>query len=252
MRYFIKFIILICFLWAGFALTGCSDTKQKKQDEYLIKVGDKILTVADFNKAFEIAKAAYSYQIMQQPEAIRNARLRLVKQMTEETILLERAKEIGITVTESEVEKAMADIKKDYPDNEFQNSLIENAVPYLTWKESLKRRLIMEKVIAKDLGDQIQITPDEISTYYKAHMNDAPVTPEMKETESKTPDLKPLDKDQKNNIVKILRQEKMEKAYVPWMEALKKKYTVEINKEQLQKITSLKNIRKSLASWNKH
>jgi hypothetical protein len=252
MRYFIKFIILISFLWAGFAVTGCSDIKQKNQDEYLIKVGDKILTVADFNKAFEIAQTAYSYKIMQQPEAIRNARLRLVKQMTEETILLERAKEIGVTVTESEVEKAMADIKRDYPDNEFQKSLIENAVPYLTWKESLKRRLLMEKVIAKDLGDKIHITPDEISEYYKTHLNDTPVTSEMKASEQKTPDVKPMEKEQKSDIVKILRREKMEKACTPWMEALKKKYIVEINKKQLQKITSLKNIRKSLASWKKH
>ncbi len=51
-------------------------------------------------------------------------------------ILLERAKEIGVKVTASEVEKAMADIKSDYPDHEFQNSLIENAIPYPSWKAS--------------------------------------------------------------------------------------------------------------------
>ena len=244
--------MLICFLWAGCALTGCSDIKQKEQDEYLIKVGDKVLTVADFNKAFEIAKSAYSYNIMQKPEAVREARIRLVKQMTEELILLERAREIGLTVTASEVEKALADIKKDYPDDEFQQSLIENAVPYPTWKEGLKRRLLMEKVVARDLGDRIHIAPDDLSEYYKAHLNDVPVTSDRKAAEHQTSDVKATEKGQRDAIIKILRREKMEKAYPPWMEALKKKYVVEINKEQLQKITSLKNIRNSLASWKKH
>ena len=248
---FRSFRVLICLLWAGSALTGCADRKQNPQDEFLIKVGTRILTVADFNKAFEVAKAAYSYKIIQQPEVIRNTRLRLVRQMTEEMILLERAKEIGVTVTAPEVEKALADIKGEYPDDEFQKSLIENAVPYPTWKEALKRRLLIEKVVAKDLGNQIHITPDDISTYYKAHMDDTPGTSEKKETEHKTDDVKVPEKIQRDAVVKILRQEKLEKAYIPWIETLKNKYRVEINKAQLQKLTSLKNIRKSLAAWKK-
>jgi parvulin-like peptidyl-prolyl isomerase len=245
-------------LWNAFAVTGCSDLEQKQPDEYLIKVGDRIMTVGEFNKAFEIAKTAYSYNRIQKPEAIREARLRLVQQMTEEMILLERAKEIGITVTASEVEKALADIKGDYPGNEFQNLLIENAVPYPTWEKGLKRRLLMEKVIAKDLGDQIHITSDDISKYYKAHLGDVtgtpdaevtePETPDAEATEPKTPEVKATEKEKQNAVAKKLRREKMENAYTSWMEALKKKYTVEINKEQFQKMTDLKYIRKHLAS----
>ncbi len=74
-RYFINIIFLICVLGIAWVLTGCADREHKKQDEYLIKVGDKIMTVADFNKAFEIAKAAYSYDMLQKPEAIREALL---------------------------------------------------------------------------------------------------------------------------------------------------------------------------------
>jgi len=248
MRYFINIIALICLLGVGWALTGCADREQKKQDEYLIKVGDRIMTVADFNKAFEIAKSAYSYEILQKPEAVREALLRLVKQMTEEMILLERAKETGVTVTSSEVEKALADIKGDYPDNEFQNSLIENAVPYPSWKQALKRRLLMDKVIAKDLGDQIHVTPDDISEYEKAHPGESPAASDLKATESKTPDVKTMEKAGHDAIVKLLRREKLENAYPSWVEALKRKYTVEINVKELQKMTDLQQIRKRLAS----
>ena len=250
-RYFINVILLICLSGVGWPLSGCADREQKQQHECLIKVGDKIMTVADFNKAFEIAKTAYSFDVLQKPEAIRKALLRLVEQMTEEMIILERAKDIGVTVTASAVEKAMADIKKDYPGNEFQNSLIENAVPYPSWEQALRRRLLMEKAVAKDLGDQIHITPDDISNYYKTHSADTPVTPDPKAIEttgSKTSDLTATEKDRHDAVVKILRREKMEKAYTSWIESLKKRYTVEINEKQLKKMTDLKQIRKHLAS----
>jgi hypothetical protein len=145
--------------------------------------------------------------------------------MTEEMILLERAEELGITITDSEIEKAFEDIKGDYPDNVFQNMLLEYAVPYHSWRKGLKTRLLMEKVVTKELGDQVEITPDDISRYYEEHFKDDNITS----------DVKAVSKDINNIIIKILRREKMEKAYAPWIKKLKKKYTVEINKVQLEK-----------------
>ncbi len=228
-RYSIKFISLICFLWVGCTLVGCSDVEHKQKDEYFIKLGDRTITVADFNNAFEIAKNAYPQNRIQQPDVVREARLRLIQQMTEEIILLERAEELGITVTDSQVEKAITDIKSDYPDNIFQEILVEYAVPYRSWKEGLKTRLLMEKVITQELGDKIEITHDDISKYYEEHFKD----------DNTSPDMKTVSKDVNSIIIKILRKEKMEQAYTSWIKNLKNKYAVEINKKELEKLTGL-------------
>jgi len=87
--------------------------------------------------------------------------------------------------------------------------------------------LIMDKVITKELGDKIEISSDDISKYYKEHLNDDNMTSEEKA----------VPKDMNKTIIEILRREKMEKAYAPWIIELKNKYTVEINKEQLEKTT---------------
>ncbi|HUT43609.1 MAG TPA: SurA N-terminal domain-containing protein [Desulfobacterales bacterium] len=228
-RYSIKFISLICFLWVGYTLAGCSDFEHKQRNEYFIKVGDRTITVADFNKAFEIAKNAYPQNRIQRPDVNREVRLRLIQQMTEEMILLERAEELGITITDSQVEKALRDIKKDYPDNVFQEILLEYAIPYQSWKEGLKTRLLMEKVITQELGDKIEITHDDISKYYEEHFKD----------DNTSPDVKAVSKDINNIIIKILRKEKMEKAYASWIKKLKNKYAVKINKKELEKMTGL-------------
>jgi SurA-like N-terminal domain len=224
-RYSIKFVSFICILWVGVTLIGCSDAEHKQKDEYLIKVGNKTISVAEFNKAFEIAKNAYPKNSIEQPEVIRKVRWRLVQQMTEEMILLQRAEELGVTINDSEVEKTLEELKKDYPDNVFQEILLEYAIPYRSWREGLKTRLLMQKVIAKELGDKIEITNDDISTYYEEHFKDDDISSDVKEVPEDI-----------NNIIKnILRKEKMEKAYASWIEKLKNNYAVEINKKELEK-----------------
>lgn len=222
-------MFLICFLWVANTLIGCSDLEYKQSDKYFIKVGDRTITVADFNKAFEIAKNAYSHNRIQRPDVIRKARLRLIQQMTEEMILQERAEELGITVTDSQVEKALRDIKKDYPDNVFQEILLEYAIPYQSWRERLKTRLLLEKVITQELGDKIEITNDDISKYYEEHFKN----------DNTSPDVKEESKDINDIIIKILRKEKTEKAYTSWIIKLKKKYAVVINKKELETMTGL-------------
>jgi FKBP-type peptidyl-prolyl cis-trans isomerase (trigger factor) len=232
MRYSINFVSLICFLWVGYTLVGCSDFEHNQPnqiDEYFIKVGDRTITVADFNKAFEIAKNAYPHNRIQRPDVIREVRLRLIQQMTEEMILLERADELGITMTDSQVENALKDIKRDYPDNVFQEILLEYAIPYQSWKEGLKTRLLIEKLITQELGDKIEITQDDISKYYEEHLKD----------DDTSPNVKAVSKDINDTIIKLLRKEKMEKAYASWIKKLKNKYAIEINKKELEKMTRL-------------
>jgi FKBP-type peptidyl-prolyl cis-trans isomerase (trigger factor) len=149
--------------------------------------------------------------------------------MTEEMILLERADELGITMTDSQVENALKDIKRDYPDNVFQEILLEYAIPYQSWKEGLKTRLLIEKLITQELGDKIEITQDDISKYYEEHLKD----------DDTSPDVKAVSKDINDTIIKILRKEKMEKAYASWIKKLKNKYAIEINKKELEKMTRL-------------
>lgn len=226
-RYSIKFISLICLLGVGYFFVGCSDLKNQQQDEYVIKVGNRTMTVADFNKAFEIAKNAYPHNRILQPDLNQEIRLRLVQQMIEEMILLERAKELNIAITDSQVKAALKEIKKDYPDNVFQEILLEYAVPYRSWKEGLKTRLLMEKVIRQELDDTIEITDEDISKYYEEHFKD----------DSASPDGKAVPEDINNTIVKILHKEKMEKAYSSWIKELKSRYTVEVNQSALEKMT---------------
>ena len=225
----IKLIVPISFLLIVFSFSGCSNSEQKQSEEYFITVGGRGIAVSDFNTAFEIAKTAYSYPSVRQPGTLREARLRFIQQMIEEMLVLERAKELGIEITRMEVEQAAENIKGDYPDTVFQQMLLEYAVPYPTWEKRLETRLLMEKVIAEELGDQIEITPDDMAKYDEERSKEHGITFEVEAGSKGTDEI----------IIKNLRRKKMEKAYSSWINKLKKIYPVEINKELWGKIDGL-------------
>ncbi|MBN1931692.1 MAG: SurA N-terminal domain-containing protein [Desulfobacterales bacterium] len=214
------------FLVAIWSCIGCNNSGNQVDDEFLIRVGSRVITVFDFNMAFEMAKTAYPHNMIRNSDTFINAQLRLLKQIIEEQLLLEYAGELHIDVSNPEVEKAVAELKRDYPEDVFNQMLLEHAVPYECWRNGLKKRLIIEKLITQELVESIAITPEEISTYDK----------ENQAAENPTSDLIYGTKAGDEMIKKYLRRKKAEKAYHSWINKLQKRYKIEINKAQWQKI----------------
>ena len=227
MRNTYDFIILLGVALMALILAACANPDPVDEKEYVIRVGDSLLTVFDFNKAFEMAKTAYPHNVMQDPVALRESRLRLLNQLTEQMLIMERAKELGIETSEMEVEKTISDIKKDYPEDVFEQTLLEYAVSYDVWEEGLKKRLLIEKVVTAELSGKINITPEEISKYYAGYYKGDGLTSDLGDRSKNIDEI----------IITNLRRKKLEEAYKLWIKELQKKYTIEVNKVQLEKIT---------------
>ena len=212
------------------SFSGCVDSGSNPDNESLIQVRDRILTVLEFNQAFEIAKTAYPHNLRLQRDDFKNAQLRLLNQLMVEMIILERAEELGIDISDEEVAQAAAEIKKDYPEDTFEKTLLEFAVSYESWETRLRNRLLMEKVVDRELKDQIVINPEDIADYYKKHFK-------IKNPDS---DHGARSADINEMIIKHLRREKTEEAYKKWIKKLKQQYAIEINSSQWEKISGAK------------
>jgi parvulin-like peptidyl-prolyl isomerase len=222
--YLIRLIWPIFFV---FLSIGCGEKDSGLGKEALIRVEDRVVTVLDFNEAFEISKMAFDSSVGEQSEDLQKAQLRLLNEMIIEMILLEKAQEIGITITDAELDAAVGAIKNDYPAGEFEETLLEFAVSYDTWTKRLKARLIIDKVIEKELENRITITPEDISDYFQRNY--------LGKTGESSPN--PASGDINQIIVKQLRRQKAEEGYKAWIEELKAKYKIEINGEQWKKIS---------------
>jgi len=218
-------------LWAmflGYALFGCSYFGENEDDIVLIRVGNRVTTVGDFKRTFEITKTAYPHSALQEESTYKEAQIRLLNQITEEMIILERAEELGIHISDTDLEKAVSKIKEDYPKDVFEEMLLENAVSYESWKERLRTRLVIQKTIAKEVESKIEITPDDISEYYKSRRKE----------ENPNSNLGTIENESEELIVDELRRKKAEDKYHKWIKELQGTYTIEINNEAWDKINS--------------
>ncbi len=205
--------------------TGCGEPAAPSAgEEWLVRVAGKVRSAADYFRALELAKMAYPHNALQESEIIRDIRLRVLSQMEEELLLLMVAEKSGISISDGELHGQAAALRADYPEGEFEKTLLANAVSEEAWLESLKGRLLMEKVIDETLGAAVSITPEEIGALYAEY------------TGSQDP--------QENGaisqkMVKRLRRQKAEAVYGQWLEELRRKHPVEINEKKWEEIEAL-------------
>lgn len=172
-----------------------------------VRVGETRLSQTGFQKAFEIYKTAYVHEDISRPEVLAGARRDFLKQMVERLTLLERARELGLSIPAEELEKAVAAATAGYEEGEFEETLLESAIALETWKSELRARLLMERTVEADLAARVSVTAEELEAYLQTP--DAPQAPGEAE--------------------RRLRRRKVEAAYGPWLDRLQERYTVEIN-----------------------
>ncbi len=216
---------LIAIIAMGLGIGACGS--KNADDDYLLRVGDSVITVLEFKHAIAAAGEEAFPGEREIPSEVKNdLRLRVLNQLTEELLISEYARNQGFQVTEAELERAVNDIKADYPDNTFEETLLENAVSFKSWRQKLARRLLVEKVIGKELVDQVKITSEDVAAYYQTHYAQGP--PEDKSIEL-------INK----KIVRHLRKQKAEAMYQEWIEKLRKTYSTDLNQNQWERLVEI-------------
>lgn len=157
---------LILFLLVS-GCSGKSDTSSENQ--VVIRVNGRVLTLAEFNDYFEPIGINCDTEQAKDSVAVRESRLVFLLQLVEEMIILKRADELGLHISPQELDEAVRDFKKHSSEEDFKRLFLKQAISLEAWKKMLKRRLLVEKVIHKELLEEISITPQEIKDYYDKH-----------------------------------------------------------------------------------
>ena len=159
---------------AFLAIPGCGPSDFDSREDYLIRVADRKVTVRDFIQAFELTKTAYPQRSDRESSdraisELQDARHKLLEEMTIELVMLKRSEELGLSVSEAELEGAVDALKADYPPDVFEETLIQSAVSLESWKQRMRARLLMEKLVQTELGDRIVITAEDVAAHYDRH-----------------------------------------------------------------------------------
>lgn len=209
-------------------VSSCSDTPSPAPDTYIIKTSVITINENEFAEELELKKAAYPYSIKDDPFTYNQLVLSLVKMLTEEAVLLTAAANLGVDVSDAQLDQAVAEFKEDYPDDSFEQILLENAISYPLWLHRFKKHMIMDKLIDQELRQKIEITSEDIVRFYETFQNELNDGTEG----GKQSVLNRID-DEKE-LVSRLRMQKTQDRYESWIQDLAKLYPIQINNDRLK------------------
>lgn len=146
-------------------LSAC-DILDRSEERAMVIVGERIVNEAELKR--DIIEMTSGMGLTDQ--SVKEILDSLIGRLVDYYLVLEYGRQNSITISEQELESAIEDTKKDYPEEKvFQEMLLHRYLNYDEWKEGLRRRLLVRKIIEKVYEGISPITPDEIKAYFDSH-----------------------------------------------------------------------------------
>lgn len=153
------------FLAAGI---GCSTFKTPSEDAIATVDGVEI-KVKDFTVKLRNALNLLGSTSGLKEEDIVNIKREALDDLIEEKVMLIQAEKLGLKVTDDDLKKRVEEIRKDYTGDQFAQVFGGEKVDYKIWSEELRKRLLLEKLINREVSSKIIITDDEAQAYYQSN-----------------------------------------------------------------------------------
>lgn len=145
-------------------LVSCTTTNQA-EDSIVMIVGERTVTGREFKRDMDRLMNGFGVSDKDLPSFLDP----LLEEVIESYLILEYGREHGITLPESEMEAAIREIQKGYPEGRFNEVLLLNYVDYDEWKEELRRQTHVQKVIKSVLDRISPVMFDEVKGYFDSH-----------------------------------------------------------------------------------
>lgn len=179
-----RILLLLCAVVFSLSLmTGCSMVRvdpEKDKETVVANVAGEQVKKAEFTKMFDIFKAQYEKQfgaeVWDKEVDGRKfgdvAKEKILDMLVDTKIQLKKAEEMGIKVTDEEVNTEIENAKKYFETEEkFNEFLKEQNMDLDYFKDSVRKDMIISKLREK-MTENITVTDAEIKTYYDAHLNE--------------------------------------------------------------------------------
>jgi peptidyl-prolyl cis-trans isomerase SurA len=97
------------------------------------------------------------------------AKLNLLNDLIVQDLLLERARALKLEVPASELDAAYAKRKENLPDDAYQQELKRRNLTAEDMREGLKRDLLLQKVIEKEIGSKVAVSDQMVTEFFDAN-----------------------------------------------------------------------------------
>ena len=159
-------IISIAFVMVGALAHAATINK------FVAVVNDEVITQQDVDQMLAVLYAQYSQEfkgdeLLQKMEMVKKD---ILNQIIEDKLVLSRAKELGIKITESEINERLDYIKKGFPSEDaFYDTIKTQGVTIANLKDRYRDQIMMKKLVDYEVKSKISALPSETNAYYEKH-----------------------------------------------------------------------------------
>jgi peptidyl-prolyl cis-trans isomerase SurA len=128
-------------------------------------VGERQISRDEVEKAFRREAAP------QQPseEEALAGKLTLLNEMIVQELILAKARELKIELSDTELDTAFAEAKKNISDDQFQKELASRNLTPADMREGLRRDMLANKVMEREVISKVVVTDQDITNFYEAN-----------------------------------------------------------------------------------
>ncbi len=152
MKNYIRKIKIFAFLTICLELTSCNSRPRK--DDLIARVNGEPITVGEYQNLYETLKPKELSRSGREAAEIKNL---VIKTLVRRHVVLTEAKRRNVSVSEDELQSAIAKFKEGYPQDTFREEFLDQMLDEQDWKSQIEENIIIEKIF--DLTETRKPTP---------------------------------------------------------------------------------------------
>jgi peptidyl-prolyl cis-trans isomerase SurA len=148
---------------------GCGDSPQQRpastpSPDVWAVIGDREIRKEEVERAYR--RVAATTPTPSDDEALA-AKLRLLEELIQQDILLERARTLKIEVPDPDLDKAFAERKSNMPEEAFRKELDQRGLTADDMRRDLRRELTVQKLLEQEVTSKIVIADQDVRDFYE-------------------------------------------------------------------------------------
>ena len=174
----LRFLPVALLLAVVVLAAGCGGGSKSVPSDSVAVVGDATITKAQFNFLLDGAKRTYKARKTPFPKAgttqYKSLQDQAMQYLVQEAEYEQKAGDLGVTVTDKDVQARLKQIKKQYfggSQTKYQAQLKAQGLTEQQIMQDLHAQLLSEKLYNKVTAD-VKVTDADIAAYYKEHKAD--------------------------------------------------------------------------------
>lgn len=136
------------------------------------KVNDEKIRAKEFSQAFQEEKDHFDTALLQEPEGLMIIKKRLIHEIAQKHLLLQKVESSKITLTDEE-QKILEDATSfGFTDGEFLRQLQLKKITKEEWVEKQKQKKLIEKLLNQEIFDKVPVGSNEVESYFRKNKSE--------------------------------------------------------------------------------